>query len=71
MHETDDNFEMRLREIDKLRMNRKPTAAEVDQLVDKLIAEYPDRVGRINWQAAHLYGQSGIGQFPPPGPEMP
>jgi hypothetical protein len=59
----DSEFEGRLREIDKLRLERKPTIEEVNLLVDSLLATYPQNAGRIHGRAAHLYGQSGIQEF--------
>ncbi len=63
MTDTDDEFRQQLTRIQQLRVERKPTIDEVNEIAAELMVKYPDRSGAIHWQAAHVFGQSGIKEF--------
>ncbi|MCS7468744.1 hypothetical protein NZK35_18985 [Stieleria sp. ICT_E10.1] len=65
LHDAEDEarFQRQMNELQTLRTNRKPTVDEVDGIVERLLASYPQRAGEIHAQAAHVLGQSGIKMF--------
>ena len=61
--DTDDEYRQQLDRIQQLRVDRKPTIDEVNEVVSELMDDYPKRSSAIHWEAAHVLGQSGIKKF--------
>lgn len=64
LHDGDEaRFQRQMNVLQMLRTNRKPTVDEVNGILERLLASYPQRAGEIHAQAAHVLAQSGIKMF--------